>query len=248
MILKKCRAETLLIFLNVLLTIFFELNSIKNFQSYELSYSVADGLVSCLNVRIIGMCGILSAIVAEIVIFKNDFKINYAIRNKSRQKIFLKQVLRLFWFSFFSTLAVYAATILLYLFYSNFLIDWSYGSSVFYATIKHVSHADFLLVLVMTVFCYFVVLFSLLSVFLMLRWIFKNYLWGFLIFLMMIAYDSIVIEKDRLIFSATKLVSYYSSWNKPFMMIAEWLFFMTVLVMGVFFFSKSRFVNRGELC
>lgn len=70
---KKCRAETLLIFLNVLLTIFFELNSIKNFQSYELSYSVADGLVSCLNVRIIGMCGILSAIVAEIVIFKNDF-------------------------------------------------------------------------------------------------------------------------------------------------------------------------------
>ena len=101
MILKKCRAETLLIFLNVLLTIFFELNSIKNFQSYELSYSVADGLVSCLNVRIIGMCGILSAIVAEIVIFKNDFKINYAIRNKSRQKIFLKQVLRLFWFSFF---------------------------------------------------------------------------------------------------------------------------------------------------
>lgn len=149
---KKCRAETLLIFLNVLLTIFFELNSIKNFQSYELSYSVADGLVSCLNVRIIGMCGILSAIVAEIVIFKNDFKINYAIRNKSRQKIFLKQVLRLFWFSFFSTLAVYAATILLYLFYSNVLIDWSYGSSVFYATIKHVSHADFLLVLVMTFF------------------------------------------------------------------------------------------------
>lgn len=156
---KKCRAETLLIFLNVLLTIFFELNSIKNFQSYELSYSVADGLVSCLNVRIIGMCGILSAIVAEIVIFKNDFKINYAIRNKSRQKIFLKQVLRLFWFSFFSTLAVYAATILLYLFYSNVLIDWSYGSSVFYATIKHVSHADFLLVLVMTFFvilwCFF---------------------------------------------------------------------------------------------
>lgn len=82
----------------------------------------------------------------------------------------------------------------------------------------------------------------------MLRWIFKNYLLGFLIFLMMIAYDSIVIEKDRLVFSATKLVSYYSSWNKPFMMMAEWLFLMTVLMMGVFFFSKSRFVNRGELC
>lgn len=234
--------------MNILLTLLLELDNIRNFQNYELSYSVSDGLVSCLNVRIVGMCGLLSAMAAEMVIFRNDFKINYAIRSASRQKIFLQQTMRLFRFGVISTFVVYAATILLYLTYSNALIDWSYGSSVFYATVKHVSHAQFLMVLLNSGLCYFVVLFSLMSVFLMLRWVFKSYMAGCLIFLMILAYDSIVIEKDRLIFSATKLVSYYSSWDEPFLVVLKWLLMMLASATVIFFFSKSRFVNRGELC
>lgn len=245
---NKCRAGIAFVFLNVLLTFFLELSGIRDIQYYELSYGVADGLVSCLNVRIAGMCGVLSAITAEIVLFRNDFKMNYVIRSSSRCGLFLGQIVEAAVFSLASTLAVQAVTVMTYLFYSGTLIDWNCKSSVFHATLRRVSDAGFVTVLTMTTICYFTVLFSAMAVFLIMRWIFRNYLPGFVTFLLVIGYDSIEIDRDRLVFSATKLVSYYSDWNNPLMMLVKLLLFLLMSLAIISAFSRSGFVNRGKLC
>lgn len=228
-----------------LLLIIATLPRIKDFQDYQFHHSIADGFVIVNHIYIVGFLIIPCSLIITMIIFKNDFRQNYIIRQTGREKLWIKELIQISLINIPFILFITASVILINSIFTKDWINWNYEGSVYFAANRTISDISFITVVSTYIINTFLLVMLMNVIFLGLYWLTGHYHISWLIYICIFIWDMVMYKEMNIVYK--KILMGYKYWQEYPSRITETFFFIiaTLGLVLVFnnFFKRKEFIN-----
>lgn len=222
------------------------LTQIKEIQMNQLTSSLADGFVINNNIYSTGFLIIPFSLLITMITFKHDFLQSNIIRQKSRSSLWAKQMIQLLFQNIFFCLFVVISIVIATIYFSEYGINWNFTESVYYATTEKLNDID--LIAVVTLYFFNLLLLLLINNGLLLGsyWLFSNYHFGWILYIILFVWDLIMPRNLSLMFG--RLSIDYKRWlDMPSILVNSFCFLLiliAIIPMLNYFIKRSEFFDN----
>lgn len=232
---------TLLFFLLIIAT----LPRIMEFQDYRFSHSIVDGFIIVNHIYIVGFLIIPCSLIMTMIIFKNDFRQNYLIRQTRREKLWIKELLQISLINIPFILFITTSVIVINYIFTRDWINWNIEESVYFAANRTISDISLLTVISTYIINTFLLLILMNVIFLGLYWLTNYYQISWLIYISIFIWDMVMFKEMNIIYK--RLLMGYKYWQEYPSRLTDTLCFILILFALVLFlrnfFKRKEFMN-----
>lgn len=228
-----------------LLLVIATLPRIKEFQDYQFLHSIADGFIIVNHIYIVGFLIIPCSLIITMIMFKNDFKQNYIIRQTGRTKLWIKELIQITLVNVPFVVFIAVSVIFIHSIFTKDWINWNYEGSVYFATNRTLTDISLITVTVNYLINTFLLLLLMNVIFLGLYWLTGHYQISWLIYICIFIWDMVMFKEFNIIYK--KLLMGYKYWLE-YPSRLTYTFFFTLIMFGLIlvfknFFQRKEFMN-----
>jgi hypothetical protein len=228
-----------------LLLVIATLPRIKEFQDYGFIHSIADGFIIVNHIYIVGFLIIPCSMIITMIIFKNDFRQNYIIRQTRREKLWIKELIQISLINIPFILFITASVILINSIFTKDWINWNHEGSVYFAANRTLTDISLITVTFTYLINTYLLVLLMNVLFLGLYWLTGHYQISWLIYISIFIWDMVMFKEMNIIYK--KLLMGYKYWQKYPSSLTDTFFFILIMfaLILVFnnFFKRKEFIN-----
>lgn len=228
-----------------LLLIIATLPRIKEFQDYGFIHSIADGFIIVNHIYIVGFLIIPCSLIMTMIIFKNDFRQNYLIRQTRREKLWIKELLQIALINIPLILFITTSVIVINYIFTRDWINWNIEGSVYFAANRTLSDISLLTVISTYMINTFLLLLLMNVIFQGIYWLTNHYQISWLIYISILIWDMVMFKEMNIIYK--RLLMGYKYWQAYPSRLTDTVSFTLILFTLVLlfnnFFKRKEFMN-----
>lgn len=250
-LLRDCRSQWIILALYIILIpiliYFYLISRINTFQRYGVVTSLTDCFLFITENFFFALMIVPLSVYFLLYLFRNDFKTNFIIRQKSKQIIWMKQTYKSLIFSIFFTFYLGFWTYIIGGNFSEVFINWDSRRSIYYLVNKTTSEdISFLKVVVMFIIVSVIIVFFINILFQLVLWLTNKTIIGWLLIFSIGCWDIFQHSNDILY---GRLTINHNFWNDPSDIKNSMIFVICIILLllavGFLIAKRKDFLNEN---